>query len=87
MTNIYVSWEQLKNLVLSGNTLYYALKEWNWQLYVLIGSDAYICYIPRPDRFSEMIIDDETRTKAENDFNDFNTNFKANAVETQGVKD
>ena len=87
MTNIYVSWDFLKARVAEGKTLYYHIGDWNIQLYVLEGPDAYIYYIPRPDKFDQMVIDDETKNKSQNCYNDFVTNYKSNAVETEGVRD
>jgi hypothetical protein len=87
MTNIYVSWNFLKEKVAAGKTLYYHLNDWNLQLYILDGTDAYIHYTPLPDKFNQMVIDDENKTQSENDYNDFNTNYKPSAVETEGVKD
>jgi hypothetical protein len=87
MTNVYVSWEFIKEKVLGGKTLYYHLNDWNIQLYVLDGPDAYIRYIPRPDKFNQMVIDDENKTRSEDEYNDFIENYKQNAVETEGIRD
>ncbi|MHA1827056.1 MAG: hypothetical protein ACTSX6_00260 [Candidatus Heimdallarchaeaceae archaeon] len=86
MTNICVSWEFIKNKVDNeAKTLYYYLNDWNWQIYVLDGPDAYIHYIPRPDKFDKMVIDQENKTKFQLEYNDFESNYKANAVETEGL--
>jgi len=88
MSNIYMTWTQLKTKKnAEGKTLYYHQNEWNWQIYVLDGPDVYIHYIPRPDKFSEMVIDSANQTQAQADYDDFNTNYKANAIETEGVAD
>lgn len=87
MTNIYLSWSALKSRITATNKLYYHLGNWNWQLYTLEGTDAFIHYIPRPDRFSEMIIDSDNQAQAQSDYDDFNANYKPAGIETNGVKD
>jgi hypothetical protein len=87
MTNVYVSWDFLKEKVAAGKTLYYHLNDWNIQLYVLDGPDAYIHYIPRPDKFDKIVIDNENKTRSENEYDDFIANYKQNAIETEGIRD
>jgi len=86
MTNVHMSWTQLKTKM-NAYTLYFCLQGWNWQIYILIGADAFISYIPRPDKFDQMIIDEETKVIAQANYDDFDANYKATAVETEGVVD
>ena len=51
------------------------------------GSDAYITYITRPDKFNQILIDSASQTQAQNDCDDFCDNHKTQAEETQGVQD
>ena len=89
MTNIYMSWTQLKTKKTSeGLNLYYHQQDsYRIQLYLLDGADAYICYLATQKTLdSEGFIADD-KTGLQTDLNDFNDNYKSSATETQGVKD
>ncbi len=83
-----MTWSQLKNKHTTESIeLKYYCNTWNWQLYILDGNDVYVTYIPRPDKFNQMVIPSADQTQAQNDYDDFNDNYKADAEETKGVYD
>jgi hypothetical protein len=82
MSNIYLTWAQLKEKKEAENlTMYYADMIYRWQIFLISGSDAFICYLPKVG--IEIIGDSGIQEDAE----DFENNYKPNAVETAGVKD
>lgn len=88
MTNVYLTWAQLKNKKdTEGLVMYYYQDKLNWQIYLLKSGNAYIHYIPRPDLFNIMTLSDSDKVNIQNDYSDFETNYLPSATETGGVSD
>ncbi len=88
MTNVYMTWEQIKTKKIADELDFFYHEEGiRWQIYLLDGSDAFICYLPTQGTINApgFICDDSSQ--CETDLTDFNDNYKSGATETSGVKD
>lgn len=88
MTNVYMNWTQIKAKKTGEELIFYYHKESvRWQIYLLDGNDAFICYLPTQETLDNPAFITDNKTGLQSDLNDFNDNFKSGATETEGAKD
>ena len=88
MSNIYLSWSDLKEKHTGeGIEIKYAVISNKYQVYLIDGSDAFIAYIPTQIMLDDPNFISERKTQLQSDLNDWLTNHIANAEETDGVSD